>query len=210
MTCGRQLPNGDQALAFVRERYAFIDGDYQRVKNQQIFLSALLRTILAPATRTNSLKMTALVDELAPYVGVDSGLDAAALRDLVLGLAGIRGANVASLTLPSRGMGTSADGQSILLRDDATIALARALSEDSVGGLPRVGSFGLAGLRPSWFSNLLKRNEQRTVEVWTRMNAQHCLGTWPNRPRPLNGICVSNGGARNTLSAPIAEMLMPS
>ena len=30
---GPQTMNGDQALAFVRERYAFADGDYQRVRD---------------------------------------------------------------------------------------------------------------------------------------------------------------------------------
>ena len=39
---GEQSMNGEQALAFVRERKAFVDGDYQRVRDQQVFLKALL------------------------------------------------------------------------------------------------------------------------------------------------------------------------
>ena len=34
--------DGQAALEFVRERYAFVDGDFQRVRNQQTFLRAIL------------------------------------------------------------------------------------------------------------------------------------------------------------------------
>ena len=39
--------NGLQALAFVRERHAFADGDYQRVRNQQTFLKAVMAKMAA-------------------------------------------------------------------------------------------------------------------------------------------------------------------
>src|ERR671912_495319 len=38
--------DGKQALAFTRERFAFSDGDYQRVRNQQAFISAILDKLL--------------------------------------------------------------------------------------------------------------------------------------------------------------------
>lgn len=40
--------NGKEALAFVRERKAFADGDHQRGKNQQILLSALIKKAISP------------------------------------------------------------------------------------------------------------------------------------------------------------------
>ena len=40
--------NGEQALAFVRERKAFVDGDHQRGKNQQILMSALIKKAISP------------------------------------------------------------------------------------------------------------------------------------------------------------------
>ena len=43
---GKQQLTGEEALAFVRERKAFSDGDYQRVKNQQLFLKALMTKFL--------------------------------------------------------------------------------------------------------------------------------------------------------------------
>ena len=45
--------NGDQALSFIRQRYAFIDGDNQRRKNQMIVLAAILKKLQSPAVLKN-------------------------------------------------------------------------------------------------------------------------------------------------------------
>ncbi len=45
---GKNHLNGKEALAFVRERKAFIDGDNQRGKNQQALLTALIEEIISP------------------------------------------------------------------------------------------------------------------------------------------------------------------
>lgn len=130
---GPQRMNGDQALAFVRERYAFSDGDYQRVRSQQLFLKSVMNTVLTPATLTNPAKISALVDQVSPFISVDEGLDAAAMGSLGVSLRDVRGSNVLSFTLPNLGTGTSADGQSIVIKDDAAISgIADALGSDSL------------------------------------------------------------------------------
>ena len=40
--------NGKEALAFVRERKAFLDGDHQRGRNQQALLTALIKKAMSP------------------------------------------------------------------------------------------------------------------------------------------------------------------
>lgn len=130
---GNQLLNGVQALAFVRERYAFADGDYQRVRNQQIFLKAVMNTVLSPATLVNPLKISELVNKVSPYLAVDEELTAVKFGHLALSLRDIRSSNVISFTLPTLGTGTSVDGQSIVMRDDAAIsAISQALTHDSL------------------------------------------------------------------------------
>lgn len=42
--------DGAMALSFVRERYAFTDGDYQRVRNQQAYIKGLAKKILSAET----------------------------------------------------------------------------------------------------------------------------------------------------------------
>lgn len=45
--------NGQQALTFVRERYNLPNGDYDRAKNQQIALGAILDKVLSPSLIVN-------------------------------------------------------------------------------------------------------------------------------------------------------------
>lgn len=140
---GPQKLNGDQALAFVRERYAFVDGDYQRVKDQQIFLRAMLNGVLSAATLTNPLKVTDLVDKISPYVSVDASLDSGTMGALALSLKSIRGSDVLTFTLPTLGTGNSADGQSIVNRDDSAIAgIGKALGNDTLGAYLQSAGLG--------------------------------------------------------------------
>lgn len=46
---GENFVNGEQALAFSRERYSFIDGDRQRGKNQQIVIKSIVSKMVSPA-----------------------------------------------------------------------------------------------------------------------------------------------------------------
>ena len=133
-TAGANTLDGDQALQFVRERYAFIDGDYQRVRNQQAFVKAVLGKVFTPATLANPLAVHNALSAVAPHVSVDSGLDAVTLGQLALSLRDVRRDGMMFFTLPTAGTGTSADGQSIVLTDGAAIAEIRAaLAEDAFG-----------------------------------------------------------------------------
>lgn len=46
---GYNYVNGDYALAFSRARYNFVDGDRQRVKNQQAVITAIVNKAMSPA-----------------------------------------------------------------------------------------------------------------------------------------------------------------
>ena len=55
--------NGDQALAFSRERYCFEDGDNQRGKDQEKVLTAILNKAMSPAILTNASALIADVSD---------------------------------------------------------------------------------------------------------------------------------------------------
>lgn len=55
--------NGEQALAFSRERYAFKDGDNQRGRNQMAVLTAMLNKLQSPALLKNPGKVLDVVGE---------------------------------------------------------------------------------------------------------------------------------------------------
>jgi LCP family protein required for cell wall assembly len=114
---GTQRLNGTEALAFVRERYAFADGDFQRARNQQAFIKAVLGKSLTPETLTNPAKISDLVGAIAPYLAVDDGLNSAFVAGLAVKLRDVRVNDVTFFTLPTSGTGTSPDGQSIVVID---------------------------------------------------------------------------------------------
>ena len=108
--------NGDEALAYVRERSAFASGDFQRVANQQTFLKGLLGTLLNRGALANPEETKRLVDSLSPFIARDPNLTS----DIVLGIAnslkGISSDSVSSFTMPTTGTGTIS-GQSVVVVD---------------------------------------------------------------------------------------------
>lgn len=111
---GAQVLDGTQALAFARERYAFADGDFQRVRNQQILIRGLMKAVLTTDTIVTPGKLNGLIDALSPYLASDDGLGSAYLAGLAVELREVRYDDVTFFTMPTNGTGTSANGQSIV------------------------------------------------------------------------------------------------
>ncbi|MEV7606252.1 LCP family protein [Paenarthrobacter sp. NPDC089322] len=131
---GKQTLNGDEALAFVRERKSFSDGDYQRVRNQQAYLKSIISKTIARETLTNPVTVNSMVSAVSPFVSVDKSFDAAAIGSLAVELRDIRATDTVMFTLPTLGTGTSLDGQSIVVADtDAISEISSALSKDQLG-----------------------------------------------------------------------------
>ncbi|NKX55369.1 LCP family protein [Arthrobacter sp. E918] len=118
---GVQTLDGDSALKFVRERKAFSDGDYQRVRNQQLFVKAVMSRFLNAGTLANPGRIADVVSEFSPYISVDAEFDAATVGKLGVGLRDVRSGDIHMFTLPTLGTGTSADGQSIVIKDQEAI-----------------------------------------------------------------------------------------
>ncbi len=55
--------NGEQALAFSRERHAFTEGDNQRGRNQEAVLTAILQKAMSPAILTSANQIIASVSD---------------------------------------------------------------------------------------------------------------------------------------------------
>ena len=77
-TEGYNYVNGDQALGFVRERYAFSDGDVQRGRNQMAMINAIINKATSPAILTNYMS---LMDSLSDFFITDMPRDQ--ISDLV-------------------------------------------------------------------------------------------------------------------------------
>ncbi|WP_411732361.1 LCP family protein [Paeniglutamicibacter sp.] len=123
---------GNKALRFVRERKPFVDGDYQRVRNQQKFIKAVMDELLSKDTLTNPATVFEVIDKVSPYLALDDGLDAATAAGIGLQLKDLRSSGIKMFTLPTAGIGTSPDGQSIVERDEqALVDIGKALRTDT-------------------------------------------------------------------------------
>ena len=115
------------------ERYAFPDGDFQRARNQQLFIKSVLGKALSADTLTNPGKISGLIGSVAPFLAVDDGLDAAFAAGLGVELRDVRVGDVTFFTLPTSGTGTSPDGQSIVVIDqDGLATVQKAFQTDSL------------------------------------------------------------------------------
>lgn len=111
---GTTLMNGDQALAYVRERYSLPRGDFDRVQRQQAWMRAIVQKAFSQSLLTNPAKLSKLIGIITKYSALDQNLDFTSLLGIASGLTGLRSNGITFFTLPYSGTATSEDGQSIV------------------------------------------------------------------------------------------------
>ncbi len=67
LNAGEQLLDGEQALAFARERYGYLRGDFQRADNQKILVQAIIEQVLD----VPPLNLPGTIQQLAECVTTD-------------------------------------------------------------------------------------------------------------------------------------------
>ena len=100
LTAGEHHINGVQALAFVRDRESFPNQDLGRIKDQEYFLSVMLRKVLSAGTLTNPLKLTEFLNQATKSLTVDSGLSLGDMRKLASRFSHLDPTHVSFLTAP--------------------------------------------------------------------------------------------------------------
>jgi LCP family protein required for cell wall assembly len=124
---------GEAALAFVRERLQLSEGDISRGRRQMAFIKALMLKALSSQTLTNPLRFAGLVDAGTRNLTVDNAFSIGDMRSQALGMRDLRSKDIVFLTAPITGFGTSPQGASIDLVDNARMAqLSFALKNDDM------------------------------------------------------------------------------
>ncbi|ROQ24728.1 LytR family transcriptional attenuator [Streptomyces sp. PanSC19] len=100
---GTQTLNGEQALAFVRTRYAFAESDLQRTKNQQKFLSALANQAATPGTILNPFALYPTLGAGLDTLIVDKDMSLYDLGKMFFAMKGISGGDGKSMNMPING-----------------------------------------------------------------------------------------------------------
>ncbi|MEW1806601.1 LCP family protein [Pseudarthrobacter sp. NPDC080039] len=125
--------DGQAALEFSRERYAFTDGDFQRVQNQRTMLRAILARLTAGGALNDVNAVRSLVDYAACCLTVDKGFDPVQAAILAYSLRNLDVNAIGTMTLPTAGTGMVA-GQSVVFPDYGGInAVGAALREGRIG-----------------------------------------------------------------------------
>ncbi|MFI9152687.1 LCP family protein [Streptomyces sp. NPDC053367] len=124
---GKQTLNGQEALAFVRTRYAFARSDLDRTKNQQKFLSALAGQVATPSTVLNPFKLYPTMGAGLDSLIVDKDMGLFDLADMFWGMKGVSGGDGKSMNMPLAG---STGGGNLLWDKDKVKTLVNQLNSD--------------------------------------------------------------------------------
>lgn len=134
---GKNHLDGEKALYFVRARYPFADGDFQRVRNQQAFMHALAGRAISLQTMSSPGAAFGFIDAVTRSLSVDPGLDPQTMMRLAFSLHGVGADDVRLFTMPAAGTDTRA-GQSVVLLDESLLPDVRtAFADDTVDVLER-------------------------------------------------------------------------
>ncbi|PFG47374.1 LytR family transcriptional attenuator [Amycolatopsis sulphurea] len=111
-TRGVQTVSGGEALSFVRQRKNLPNGDLDRIKRQQAFLTSALRKVLSAGTLTDPGTLNNLMDAAHRSIVLDEGLD---VLDFARQLKSLASGDLTFTTIPVvTTNGRSPDGQSIV------------------------------------------------------------------------------------------------
>ncbi|MEW2381350.1 LCP family protein [Micromonospora sp. NPDC047707] len=110
---GKQTMDGAAALDYARERYAFADGDFTRIKHQQQVIKAILDKAASGGTLASPTKLNSFVKATADAVAVDESMS---LLDLAMEMRHLRSGNLGFFTCPTKGTGRMGN-ESVVLAD---------------------------------------------------------------------------------------------
>ncbi|NES30901.1 LytR family transcriptional regulator [Micromonospora terminaliae] len=133
---GRQTMDGAAALDYARERYAFADGDFARIRHQQQVMRAILDKAASGGTLSSPTKLNSFVRATANAVAVDKSMS---LLDLAMELRHLRSGNLGFYTCPVKGTGR-VGSESVVFADTAKAkGLFDAVRRDSVTEIVSAG-----------------------------------------------------------------------
>ncbi len=112
--------DGERALRFVRARKVFAGGDFDRIRNQQRFLSAAINKVTSIGTIFSPTKITRLMSAAGKNLRVDKNTTVGELVSIGKRFRNFDPKNYEAYTAPNFGIGNNEAG-SVVLPDMATM-----------------------------------------------------------------------------------------
>ena len=114
---GAQVLDGQQALAYTRERSSLPNGDFDRVKRQQTWMRSIVSRVLTNGTLSSPTALYSFLKTASRTVAVDESFTLNQMQSLALETRHLHSNDIRFMTVPTAGTGTSTDGQSIVTLD---------------------------------------------------------------------------------------------
>ncbi|MCG5443083.1 LCP family protein [Micromonospora sp. NIE79] len=127
---GRQTMDGPTALDYARERYAFAEGDFTRIKHQQQVIKAILDKAVSGGTLASPTKLNSFIRATADAVAVDQSMS---LVDLAMQLRHMQSGQLGFFTCPTTGTGRMGSESVVLVDKPKAERVFDAVRRDSVG-----------------------------------------------------------------------------
>ncbi|WP_242424590.1 LCP family protein, partial [Frankia sp. EI5c] len=121
---GENHLDGDQALAFVRQRHGLPDNDFDRIRRQQQFIGAVFRKATSEGVLTNPARLENLISATTRSLTIDDSTDIDDIRLLAKRLGSMSSDQIRFVTIPVHAPSPAEGG-------------------NAVGELPRFGSVQL-------------------------------------------------------------------
>lgn len=132
---GKLELDGDEALAYVRERKTLAEGDISRGQRQQAWLKAMMAETLSPGVLLNPGKLGDVIEAGTSNTVVDNDLTTGRIRSEAIKMRNVRGGDIHFVTAPFSGYGTTSRGESIDVLDEPGMdRLSDALRTDDMEG----------------------------------------------------------------------------
>ena len=202
---GRQMIDGRTALQYVRARQVTTEynGDYGRIKRQQLFLSSLLRSMISKEVFFSLSKLNNLVNTFIS----DTSVDNITTKDLVnLGqsIQGVNAGRVTFVTVPTTGQ-TDSDGNEPPRTDDMHTLFQAIINDDPLPEEKNPDNTPLPGTPESTATATPDASQSSATPPPPAVNAQ-LVSAVTTSPQDVT-VRVSNSTGENGLAATAANEL---
>jgi polyisoprenyl-teichoic acid--peptidoglycan teichoic acid transferase len=123
---------GDEALTYVRARYPFSDGDYQRTNNQRAFLRGAIEQLMTRENLTNPDRLASIFATVSPHMATTDTFSLPVVFDLASQMAQLDSSRVQTFTMPTLGTGMEGSESVVYVNWDGVEAIRAAFDEESM------------------------------------------------------------------------------
>ncbi|WP_433619440.1 LCP family protein [Dactylosporangium sp. CA-139114] len=134
---GLQTMDGAAALDYARERKAFKDGDFARIRHQQQVIKAILNKAASGDLLSNPARLNAFLRATADAVTVDDTLN---IIDTAMSLRHLRSENLTFHTNPTKGTGMIGSESVVLPDEEKDKAFYDAVRRDDTQAIVQLGT----------------------------------------------------------------------